>query len=127
MSDVVKVTHKGNDLTTELLVASELKYLAWGTGAEEAAAVGDTELEGEVDDRVAATQSQQTDVQTNNVYRLVGELTAGDDRVIKELGVFDVITGASGNMYSRLTFGDITLGDGDKVEFTVDYKYADGS
>ncbi len=127
MADVVKVTHKGNELTTGLLAASEVKYLAWGTSATSAAAVENTELETEVDSRVAGTQSQQDDGQTNNVYRLVGELTAGTDRVIKELGVFDVIGSEAGNMYSRLTFSDISLGNGDKTEFTCDFKYADGS
>jgi len=125
MSDTVKVTNKGQDLTTELLVASNLKHLAWGTAATQAAAVGDTALEEEVDSRVAATQSQQTDGATNNVYRCVGELTAGAARTIKELGIFDVITGSTGNLYLRATFGDITLGNGDKTEFTVDVKYQD--
>ena len=125
MADVVKVTNKGQDITTAALVASDAKWVAWGVLAESAAAITDTDLESEQDSRVAGTQSQQEGDVANDTYRVVGTVTAGASRTIKEMGIFDAE--AAGNLYLRATFADIGVNENDKVQFTTDVKYADGS
>ena len=111
------ITNVGLGLITALLVASDHKYVAWGTDGA-TASVTDTALGTEsAEDRVSGTQSQQTTNTSNDTYRVVGEITATDTRAITEVGIFDASSG--GNMLMHADFSTVNLESGDSIEFTI--------
>jgi hypothetical protein len=117
MADVVKVTNVGLDLVTALLAASNVKYVAWGTGTT-APVVTDTALEtASAEARTSGTQTQQTTTTTDDTYQVVGLITALSAQAITEVGIFDAST--AGNMLVRATFSVINVSIGDTITFTI--------
>lgn len=123
MADVVYVVDKGMDLVTALLVASNIKYIGWGTGGNTAATTTDTALgTAAAESRTSGTQTQQTTSTTNDTYQVVGTITCtGSGKTIDEVGIFDAST--SGNMYLHATFDDISVAVNDSIQFTLKAQY----
>jgi hypothetical protein len=122
MATVVKFTSAGSAIVTTLLVASDVKYVDWGTGTNEAAATDTTLQTPGTESRVAGTQSDETTDHTNDTYQVVGEITcSGAGKAITEAGVFDAST--SGNLYARASFSAINVDVGDKIELTFKVKH----
>ena len=88
-------------------------WIGSGTDAT-AEAEGNTALGTEVETR---DQDASPSV-TTDTYTVVVTHTYGASFTIVEAGLLDASSG--GNMYVRGTFGGITVGSGDKIEFTVD-------
>ncbi len=96
-------------------VATEMEYIAWGTGTTDPV-VGNTGLEAAAAEaRTLGTMSQPA----ADTHRVVGTITcAGSGKTISEVGLFDAST--SGVMLIRSTFTGIPLLVGDRIEFTLD-------
>jgi hypothetical protein len=99
--------------------ASAPKYLAWGTGTT-GSLVTDTALTAEAAEaRTLATVSVITTAVTNDTYQLAGTITSLSSQTIAEVGVFDVVTHAAGNMSIHGDFAGIALGINDAIAFIV--------
>jgi hypothetical protein len=126
MADTVYVVDVGQGLTTAALAASTYKYVAWGTGATQAA-VGDTALEtAAAPTTVTAetgTQSQVTTTVANDTYQVVATITAGGTLAITEVAILNQATISGASCYLHGTFSAINVGDGDSVQFTIKSKY----
>ena len=123
MADVVYVVDKGMDLVTALLVASNIKYVGWGTGGNTSATATDIGLTAAATEaRVSGTQTLQTTSTTNDTYQVTATITCtGAAKAIDEVGIFDAIT--SGNMFFHATFDDVNLSIGDSITFTLKAQY----
>lgn len=99
---------------------SEIKYLAWGTGAG-TASVSDSTLFTEDTTggyaRVSGTGTRVTTSTTNDTYQVVGTLTAAANLTITNAGTFDAST--SGNLGVKGDFTGVVLATGDAITFTV--------
>jgi hypothetical protein len=92
-----------------------MRYMAIGTGTT-APADSDTALEYEVGTRVTGDKSS-----SGSVYQVVATFPTGnppEEVAITELGIFNQYA-AGGTLFNRLTFGTITKGTQDQIEFTV--------
>lgn len=138
MVDVVKVVEDGLTMITGRIkgTGTEPKYVHWGTGTEAQlpCAITNVNLHAAGDEsRVAGTSSVVDSgdgtAGTKDIYQVIGELTcsATAPKAITEMGLFDDETGTTGNLFLRATFDPINLNQGDKIEFTVRTKFADGS
>jgi hypothetical protein len=119
MANLSLVTNVGLGLITSALASSNNKYVAWGTGITEADA-SQTALvtESTEETRATGTQSQQTSIQLNDTYRIVGTITcATSPKAITEVGIFSADT--EGSMFMRANFSAVNLEIGDAIEFTI--------
>ena len=112
------VTNAGLAVVTALLLASNAKYIGWGTGAG-TAVVADTTLATEsAESRVAGTQTQETTNVTDDTYQVVGTLVSASIQTITNAGILDATT--SGNLFVKGDFTGIELQIGESVQFTVE-------
>lgn len=123
MADTVYVVDKGLDLTCNLLLTSNIKYVGWGTGTNAATAT-DTGLQTASGDesRSTGTQTLQLTSTANDTYQVVATITcATNNKAITEVGIFDSST--TGNMYLRAGFSAINVTVGDSIQFTLKAQY----
>jgi hypothetical protein len=108
--------------------ANRPRHFQWGAGSGQGAAdnaLADTTGVNEAR-ALGVTDIQDTDV-TGDTLRTIGTLTAGGSRSITELGLFDAAGSGSpptgGNMCVYSDFGEINLGAGDSIMFTVNVAF----
>ncbi len=94
---------------------SNMKYVAIGTGTATAVA-GDTALGGEVETRVAGTQSLTTVDTANDGYLCVGTQNITANRAVTEVGLFSAST--SGSLLARQIFSVMNMVSGDSLQTT---------
>jgi hypothetical protein len=102
------------------------KFVAWGTGAG-TAAVADTTLftESAQEARTTGTASRVTTTVTNDTFQVVGTITvATAGKTITNVGLFDVVTSSSGNLYFKSDFTGLALLVGDSITFTLQIKFS---
>lgn len=105
---------------------TEPKFVMWGTGAG-TAGVTDTTLFTETTDeaRTTGTSSRVTTTVTNDTYQVVGTITvATAGKTITNVGLFDVVTASSGNLYFKSDFTGLALSVADSITFTIKVKFA---
>lgn len=122
------VTNAGQAIVTNRIIGSgtEPKFVMWGTGAG-TAAITDTTLFTETTDeaRTTGTSSRVTTTVTNDTYQVVGTITvATTGKTITNVGLFDVVTASSGNLYFKSDFAGLALLVGDSITFTIKVKFA---
>ena len=119
MAYVSTVTNGGLGIINNRLLGSGTapKYVAWGTGTNEAA-VTDTGLQtASAEARTSGTESRQTTSTSNDTYQVVGEIVSLSTQAITEVALYDADT--SGNCFMRANFAALNLVAGDSVEFTI--------
>lgn len=102
------------------------KFVMWGTGAG-TAGVTDTTLFTETTDeaRTTGTASRVTTTVTNDTLQVVGTITvATSGKTITNVGLFDVVTASSGNLYFKSDFTGLALLVADSITFTIKVKFA---
>lgn len=116
----------GQNLTIDLLdpatrAGVTTNYtIAWGSGST-APAVTDTGLAAEnAEARVAATVTQPV----LDTIRFVGTITATDNRIVQEAGVF---TNTGANLFLRGVHALLNIEAGDRVEYTFDLRLKDNN
>ena len=122
------ITNAGQAIVTNRMIGSgtEPKFVMWGTGAG-TAAITDTTLFTETTDeaRTTGTSSRVTTTVTNDTYQVVGTITvATAGKTITNVGLFDVVTASSGNLYFKSDFTGLALLVGDSITFTIKVKFA---
>jgi hypothetical protein len=122
------ITNAGQAIVTNRMTGAgtEPKFVMWGTGAG-TAAVTDTTLFTETTDeaRTTGTSSRVTTTVTNDTYQVVGTITvATAGKTITNVGLFDVVTASSGNLYFKSDFTGLALLVGDSITFTIKIKFA---
>lgn len=122
------ITNAGQAIVTNRMIGSgtEPKFVMWGTGAG-TAAVTDTTLFTETTDeaRTTGTSSRVTTTVTNDTYQVVGTITvATSGKTITNVGLFDVVTASSGNLYFKSDFTGLALLVGDSITFTIKVKFS---
>lgn len=122
------ITNAGQAIVTNRMTGAgtEPKFVMWGTGAG-TAAVTDTTLFTETTDeaRTTGTSSRVTTTVTNDTYQVVGTITvATAGKTITNVGLFDVVTSVSGNLYFKSDFTGLALLVGDSITFTVKVKFS---
>lgn len=122
------ITNAGQAIVTNRMIGAgtEPKFVMWGTGAG-TAAVADTTLFTETTDeaRTTGTSSRVTTTVTNDTYQVVGTITvATAGKTITNVGLFDVVTASSGNLYFKSDFTGLALLVGDSITFTIKVKFA---
>lgn len=127
MSGATVITNAGQAIVTNRITGAgtEPKFVMWGTGAG-TAAVTDTTLFTETTDeaRTTGTSSRVTTTVTNDTYQVVGTITvATAGKTITNVGLFDVVTASSGNLYFKSDFTGLALAIGDSITFTLKIKY----
>lgn len=94
-------------------VATDQKYIGWGTGAT-AEAVGNTALATPAAEaRTLGTMSSPSAA----LYQVVGTITSASTQNITEVGLFDATT--VGVMMIRALFTSVPMVSGDSIAFTV--------
>ncbi len=113
-----KVAQKLCDATGNISLP---KFVAWGTdgGTSYTLADDNTRLGSECSEPRTSgmVQTETTDTE-DDTFRVVGTITASGTRAIKEVGIFDALTG--GDLFVRATFAVINLEVGDSIQFTID-------
>jgi hypothetical protein len=98
------------------------RFVGWGTGTTAAAATQTalvTEASETSTTRVTGTETRDnTGGQTNDTYVVTGTVQATGSKNISEAGLFDSVTGGSGNMFIRGDFTAVPLLSGDSIAFT---------
>jgi hypothetical protein len=122
------ITNAGQAIVTNRMIGSgtEPKFVMWGTGAG-TSAVTDTTLFTETTDeaRTTGTSSRVTTTVTNDTYQVVGTITvATAGKTITNVGLFDVITASSGNLYFKSDFTGLALAVADSITFTIKVKFS---
>jgi hypothetical protein len=122
------ITNVGQSIVTNRMTGSgtEPKFVMWGTGAG-TAAVTDTTLFTETTDeaRTTGTSSRVTTTVTNDTYQVVGTITvATSGKTVTNVGLFDVVTASSGNLYFKSDFTGMALLVGDSITFTIKVKFS---
>lgn len=122
------ITNAGQAIVTNRMIGSgtEPKFVMWGTGAG-TAAVTDTTLFTETTDeaRTTGTSTRVTTTVTNDTYQVVGTITvATAGKTITNVGLFDVVTSVSGNLYFKSDFTGLALSVADSITFTIKVKFA---
>lgn len=123
------ITNAGQAIVTNLvsgLGGTVPKFVMWGTGAG-TAAVTDTALFTETTDeaRTSGTVTRVTTTVTNDTYQVVGTITvATAGKTITNVGLFDVVTSVSGNLYFKSDFTGLALSVADSITFTIKVKFA---
>ena len=122
MATTVGMPSSGSAIVTALLLASAVKYVAYGTDTTAYAATQTALIAAAAESRATGTQTQQTTDHTNDTYQVVGTITcATTGKAITEAGVFDAAS--SGNMYARAAFSALNLDVGDSIQFTFKVKH----
>ena len=93
--------------------ATKADYVAWGTGATEAAKGQTTLVTESAETRIQGTATQPS----ADIYQVVATLTSLSDQTIQEAGLFNAVT--VGTMVIRGNFAGVALLTGDKIEFTI--------
>lgn len=93
-------------------VATNTEYIAWGSGSGTLGKDNTTLFVEESEARVEAVRSQPL----SDVLQWVATLTAEDDKVITEAGLFNNDT--AGSLFIHGDFTGIALLTGDKIELT---------
>lgn len=122
------ITNAGQAIVTNRMTGAgtEPKFVMWGTGAG-TAGVTDTTLFTETTDeaRTTGTSSRVTTTVTNDTYQVVGTITvATSGKTITNVGLFDVVTASSGNLYFKSDFTGLALLVGDSITFTLKVKFS---
>lgn len=122
------ITNAGQAIVTNRIsgAGTEPHFVMWGTGAG-TAGVTDTTLFTETTDeaRTTGTSSRVTTTVTNDTYQVVGTITvATSGKTITNMGLFDVVTASSGNLYFKSDFTGLALSVADSITFTTKVKYA---
>jgi hypothetical protein len=122
------ITNAGQAIVTNRMISAgtEPKFVMWGTGAG-TSAVTDTTLFTETTDeaRTTGTSSRVTTTVTNDTYQVVGTITvATAGKTITNVGLFDVVTGSSGNLYFKSDFTGLALAIADSITFTIKVKFS---
>lgn len=122
------ITNAGQAIVTNRMsgAGTEPKFVMWGTGAG-TAGVTDTTLFTETTDeaRTTGTSSRVTTTVTNDTYQVVGTITvATAGKTITNVGLFDVVTASSGNLYFKSDFTGLALSIGDSITFTIKVKFS---
>lgn len=122
------ITNAGQAIVTNRMsgAGTEPKFVMWGTGAG-TAAVADTTLFTETTDeaRTTGTSSRVTTTVTNDTYQVVGTITvATAGKTITNVGLFDVVTASSGNLYFKSDFTGLALNVADSITFTIKVKFS---
>ena len=122
------ITNAGQAIVTNRMIGSgtDPKFVMWGTGAG-TAAITDTTLFTETTDeaRTTGTSSRVTTTVTNDTYQVVGTITvATANKTITNVGLFDVVTASSGNLYFKSDFTGLALLIGDSITFTIKVKFS---
>lgn len=124
------ITNAGQAIVTNLVSGiggTVPKFVMWGTGAG-TAAVTDTTLFTETSDeaRTSGTVSRVTTTVTNDTYQVVGTITVATSgpKTITNVGLFDVVTASSGNLYFKSDFTGLLLQVGDSITFTIKVKFS---
>lgn len=122
------ITNAGQAIVTNRMTGAgtEPKFVMWGTGAG-TAAVTDTTLFTETTDeaRTTGTSSRVTTTVTNDTYQVVGTITvATSGKTITNVGLFDVVTASSGNLYFKSDFTGLALSVADSITFTIKVKFS---
>jgi hypothetical protein len=122
------ITNAGQAIVTNRMTGAgtEPKFVMWGTGAG-TAAITDTTLFTETTDeaRTTGTSSRVTTTVTNDTYQVVGTITvATAGKTITNVGLFDVVTASSGNLYFKSDFTGLALLVGDSITFTIKVKFS---
>jgi hypothetical protein len=122
------IVNAGQAIITNRMTGAgtEPKFVMWGTGAG-TAAVTDTTLFTETTDeaRTTGTSSRVTTTVTNDTYQVVGTITvATSGKTITNVGLFDVVTASSGNLYFKSDFTGLLLAVADSITFTIKVKFA---
>lgn len=102
------------------------KFVMWGTGAG-TAGVTDTTLFTETTDeaRTTGTPTRVTTTVTNDTLQVVGTITvATSGKTITNVGLFDVVTASSGNLYFKSDFTGLPLSVADSITFTIKVKFS---
>jgi hypothetical protein len=85
------ITNKGLEIIANRLkgTGTEPVYLAWGTGST-VADPSATDLDTEASEaRLACVSSIDSELSSNDTYRLAGAMVADGSKTIKEWGIFD--------------------------------------
>ena len=98
----------------------DFKYLAVGTGTT-GALVSDTELETEIETRVAGTQVEHTSL----IYKTVATITFTGTHNVSEYGILNQLA-VGGTLMDRHTFTAIPVESGDNIEFTHKHTWTAG-
>lgn len=122
------ISNVGQGIVTNRMTGAgtEPKFVMWGTGAG-TAAVTDTTLFTETTDeaRTTGTSSRVTTTVTNDTYQVVGTITvATSGKTITNVGLFDVVTASSGNLYFKSDFTGLALSVADSITFTIKVKFS---
>jgi hypothetical protein len=122
------IVNGGQAIVTNRMIGSgtEPKFVMWGTGAG-TAAITDTTLFTETTDeaRTTGTSSRVTTTVTSDTYQVVGTITvATTGKTITNVGLFDVVTASSGNLYFKSDFTGLALLVGDSITFTIKVKFS---
>lgn len=127
------VTNVGMAIAAKRMVGStpsqaEPKALAVGTGATGAsrtANVNNTQLSSEVEARAnGGTTGTITTSVANDTYFSDQTISVTGSRAFDEAGLFDTATGNTGNMFVSMTFNQINLVAGDKLECNVQVQFS---
>jgi len=128
MAGATVIVNAGQAIVTNRMTGAgtEPKFVMWGTGAG-TAAVTDTTLFTETTDeaRTTGTSSRVTTTVTNDTYQVVGTITvATAGKTITNVGLFDVVTASSGNLYFKSDFTGLALNVADSITFTIKVKFS---
>ncbi len=100
----------------------DFKFHDSGVGST-AEAIGDTDIE--TTDGEARVSGTQVDGASANIYRSVGTIAYTTTKIIREHGVFSIVT--AGTMMDRTVFAAINVDNGDSIEFTYEITFPAGS
>ena len=102
-------------------IGDEPNYVAWGTGAGDAAAANTTLFTEASEVRVACATSVVTTGVADDTYQAVGTLTADANKTITNVGLFDAAT--AGDMLMKSSFAGFALETGEAIQFTLKVQY----
>jgi len=98
-------------------VATQQKFIGWGSGGATAEAVGQTGL------TTPAAEARTTGaitVPSTALHRVIGTITSASGQNISEVVLFDAST--SGVALLRAIFTAVPLLAGDAIQFTLDFQ-----
>lgn len=120
------VTDVGLAVVTDRLMGvggAAPRYIDWGTGAGTAAVTDTTLFTESTEARAAGTMSRQQTSNPNDTFQVVGTLTADGGKTITNVGLFDLSTKASGNLFFHADFPGVVLQAGESIEFTLQSQF----
>jgi len=98
-----------------------MKYIAIGTGVA-AAAAADTTLGTEIETRAVGVQTRVTTTVANDTYQAVGTVSITGTHAVTECGLLSA--NAVGTLGARQVFAALNLVNGDTLELTWKWKFA---